>query len=722
MSIPTASFLDVGRSLFSLQHATKEPKSPGLVYTSDSSSYSINTSSTSTSSTTAGRDNDNDNDNDDDEDEDDVDGSEGSGVFVKSDDVKMQVTALAFADSVIATPTIPPLPSPPTRLKHFMPLLVAHREVVPILEASSDSGRGNESNDGDSVSVASSTSSDSMSMSESESESERGSADTAVLVENGGMEKVIKAKLYVTNRGVCVRVRPEATVSTSASPPPIANWQISGALEILARPTAQDEDADAAEDAGEDEAVQTEADMRELEAFLGPEVCRRVGPTRVEITLPAKPSSPVPPPAPAPAPPSVPPVCPHCALTFALTAAFAAAFDGVAAWAEAAAVGMGAVAVQWLRRGGRAIAEVGRRANALLDAAERACLQPTDNKAAPAAAPRARRGGVGAFLLVVAVLAAAWCAQRALPRLSLRGEGGPANAKRQHQQHQQHQQQQQQQQQAELRRQAQRIAELTTEIKQSRDHLTALRASWLASRAEAAARVEALEAALDAAARQGQVDAWQLQQAQAARAQLQAAHDAVAARAARDKAALASVQATREGEYAALLAATKRIAALEKDVAGRDRAAQAAEARGQAQSDRRRAVKEALGALGQARADAAKHPATLPRAKVAEAAKLRALADKAERAVTALVLQQAVRGPLDKPAFVAKDVEAAVRQAKELHACLAAKPLGGWDAASSRRRDRRCLALAAAEPQGMLAQLGLNLEFLLEALFGLDTA
>ena len=65
MSIPTASFLDVGRSLFSLQHATKEPKSPGLVYTSDSSSYSINTSSTSTSSTTAGRDNDNDNDNDD---------------------------------------------------------------------------------------------------------------------------------------------------------------------------------------------------------------------------------------------------------------------------------------------------------------------------------------------------------------------------------------------------------------------------------------------------------------------------------------------------------------------------------------------------------------------------------------------------------------------------------------------------------------------------------
>jgi hypothetical protein len=228
--------------------------------------------------------------------------------------------------------------------------------------------------------------------------------------------------------------------------------------------------------------------------------------------------------------------------------------------------------------------------------------------------------------------------------------------------------------------------------------------------------VGGLEEALDAAVRRGQEDAWRRQQAEAALAQVQGAHAAAAARAARDRAAVAQAQASRDREHAALRAANRRVAALEHDLAGRDRAAQAAEASARAQELRRVAVRDALHALAAARADADKHPATLPRATHAEAAKLLAAATEAERAVQAWVLRQAVRGPRDPPAFAPTDVAAAVKQTADLRACLTSKPVGGWEASSTRRRDRRCLALAAAEPAGVFAQFGANIEFLLEAL------
>jgi hypothetical protein len=378
--------------------------------------------------------------------------------------------------------------------------------------------------------------------------------------------------------------------------------------------------------------------------------------------------------------------------------------DSVAACVEAAAVVTGATLVPWLRRGGEALGHVGRGAGALLDAAERACLQPRPAEPAPAemsAGRRSvvRRGCAAAVVATFLVLAAAWTAPRALPTFSPLSR--PLRA-------------------GQAAEQARRVATLTAEAARGRDELAALRAAWLAQRADTAARVGGLEEALDAAVRRGQEDAWRRQQAEAALAQLHGAHAAAAARAARDRAALAHAQASRDREHEALRAANRRVAALEHDLAGRDRAAQAAEASARAQEARRVAVRDALHALAAARADADKHPATLPRATYAEAAKLLVVATEAERAVQAWVLRQAVRGPRDPPAFAPTDVAAAVKQTADLRACLTNKPVGGWEASSTRRRDRRCLALAAAEPAGMLAQFGANIEFLLEALLGVD--
>jgi len=245
----------------------------------------------------------------------------------------------------------------------------------------------------------------------------------ATLTERGGAEKSIQAKVIFLPQ--CAVIRTDSYSSTQLRvdmlPPPQWNlpqkaWQCGsgfqmceGFLDTLALAAHE------AEKAGNGAAV---AAILQVTEYI--ERVRRAEPLR---TPPATPASA---PVPAPVPATTPPVGTRGA-TFDAAAFLALALGVVARWLdtvaaciEAAAVVTGATLVPWLRRGGEALGHVGRGAGALLNAAERACLQPRPAEApAEMSAGRRsviRRGCAAAVVVATAlVLAAAWTAPRRTP-------------------------------------------------------------------------------------------------------------------------------------------------------------------------------------------------------------------------------------------------------------------------------------------------------------------